>query len=170
MSTLIHDVRVEQGIARQSLADKLGVSVSAVQQYERSESTGSIRVKTLKKVLGALGASYEPSVDRTPPGLRREEALNLALHREIAKKLIDTPDEVRTVARRNIPKIRQNVSGAGPVGLVNEWEQLISGPVNVLLSAMLDESRHGSELRQNTPFAGVLSQDERLSVIRGSRA
>lgn len=164
---MIKDHRMASKITLRGLGTRLGVTAAAVQQYERAEQAGTIKLKTLERVLVALDLRYTPEVERIPPGQRREEAVNLALHKEVAKRLIDSPDAVRQVARANLPKIRANVTGHGPAGLIREWEKLLSTSTNVLVSAMLDESRHGSELRQNTPFAGVVPQEVRLRVIAG---
>ncbi len=45
--------------------------------------------------------------------------------------------------------------------------ELISGPFARMESASLADSESGRELRALNPFTGVLTQKERLAVIRG---
>ena len=171
MTNFIRTTRTQEGLTLSALGVRLGVTAGAVSQYEASEAAGTIRVSTLTRVLAAMGAHYLPTVtmQAEPPKKRREVQLNLAMHRAIAKKLLDRPQETTARALTNIPKIRANVRGPRPESLVDEWETLLRGPIGPLLSAMLDESSHGIDLRQNTPFAGTLTQDERLAIIAGPR-
>lgn len=171
MNSYIRDIRRHQGITLRELGARLGVTAGAVSQYEASELAGAIQVSTLTRVLGAMDAVYHPAVTMraAQPQKRREVQLNLLLHRAIAKKLLDSPKLITERALINIPKIRMNVRGPRPEALVDEWESLLRGPIGPLMSALLDESDHGIDLRQNSPFAGALSQDERMAVIKGPR-
>jgi len=171
MTTFIRDVRKQQGLSLRELGERLGVTPGAVSQYESSEAAETIRIATLVRALTAMGASYRPAVSiaTSKPEDRREVRLNLALHRAVAKKLLEDPDAVTSIAIRNVPKIRANVFGRRPESLVDEWESLLHGPTGPLIAALLDESEHGIDLRQNSPFAGALTTEERLSVIAGPR-
>jgi transcriptional regulator with XRE-family HTH domain len=55
MSDLIRTARRSQGLSGRELADRLGITVGAVSQMERSEREGRIQLATLRKALGALG-------------------------------------------------------------------------------------------------------------------
>ena len=46
-----------------------------------------------------------------------------------------------------------------------EWERLLEGPLTELLTALTSPSPRSRELRQNNPFAGVLSEEERRRVL-----
>ena len=66
MSDLIRTTRDELGLTGADLADRLGVTVGAVSQMERSEREGSIKLATLDRALGALGRRL--SIDAAPAG------------------------------------------------------------------------------------------------------
>jgi hypothetical protein len=53
--------------------------------------------------------------------------------------------------------------------LFREWEVLLDRPPSELVQALIDPSSWGRELRQVTPFAGVLSAEERTEVYRSFR-
>jgi len=53
--------------------------------------------------------------------------------------------------------------------LFHEWEVLLDRPVPHLLSALIDPSPRGRELRQVTPFAGVLTAKERTEAYKSFR-
>jgi hypothetical protein len=48
---------------------------------------------------------------------------------------------------------------------MREWERLLEGPLTELLTALTSPSPRSRELRQNNPFAGVLSEEERRRVL-----
>ncbi|WP_313544175.1 helix-turn-helix domain-containing protein [Leifsonia aquatica] len=55
MSDLIRSARASLGVTGRQLADRLGVTVGAVSQMERSEREGRIQLDTLRRALNALG-------------------------------------------------------------------------------------------------------------------
>lgn len=55
MSDLIRTTRDELGLTGAQLADRLGVSIGAVSQMERSEREGRIKLETLQRALDAMG-------------------------------------------------------------------------------------------------------------------
>ncbi|MEE9405203.1 MAG: hypothetical protein V3V20_09940 [Algisphaera sp.] len=48
---------------------------------------------------------------------------------------------------------------------VNRWEQLLAGPWIAIEKVLTQDDESQRELRQNSPFAGVLSARERWAVI-----
>ena len=49
---------------------------------------------------------------------------------------------------------------------LQQWADLIDGPVEDLLEALTSRSPRSRELRQNSPFAGVLTDEERQTTMR----
>ena len=98
-------------------------------------------------------------------GLKRDQVRNLWLHQAVAGKLVMRPTNVIAHARRNLTTLRQQ----HPYGRVAEqfdtWERLLHGPIQELLSVLGSSSPHAIELRQNSPFAGVLTEHERTQVL-----
>jgi hypothetical protein len=48
---------------------------------------------------------------------------------------------------------------------IKEWMRLARWPIGELIEVMLGENNEAKEMRQNSPFAGVLTQAERLEAI-----
>lgn len=48
--------------------------------------------------------------------------------------------------------------------LLDEWERILEGTTDQIVARMLDPSEHGRDLRQVTPFAGVLSPAQRTTA------
>jgi hypothetical protein len=88
----------------------------------------------------------------------------LALHAAIVSKLIDDPERLLAIARRNLG--RDYKSGtAHDLPYSREWESLIAQRLPTLIEAMLDPSDHGITLLLHS-FTGVLNQDEVRAIKR----
>lgn len=95
--------------------------------------------------------------------------LSLALHRAIACRLVDDPDRVVGKARANLALLRRVHADGSVDRWLDEWEALLDGPRDRLLAVLLDPGQHARDLRQSTPFAGVLPPAERWAAIRATR-
>jgi excisionase family DNA binding protein len=104
-----------------------------------------------------------------PAGLTRDQQRSLWLHRAVAGKLALDPGRVRGRARRNLGRMR----AAHPRGRVRDdfdtWEALLDGPLDRLFEVLASTSPQAVELRQNTPFAGVLTEKERARALGAFR-
>lgn len=102
--------------------------------------------------------------------LTRDQQRSLWLHRVVAGKVALDPARTVSLARRNLSRLRSQ----HPVGAVtadfDDWEALLDGPVHVLLATLVSPSRRAVELRQNSPFAGVLTQRERAKALAAFRS
>lgn len=86
----------------------------------------------------------------------------LAFHEAVARDLdADTVQSaLKTLWRlRNEKRIDERYAEA--------WEELLSGNPPQIRAAIVEDSERGRDLRQNSPFAGVLSEVERREAIRG---
>lgn len=102
--------------------------------------------------------------------LTRDQQRSLWLHRVVAGKVALDPERTVSIARRNLSHLRSQ----HPVGPVtadfDEWDALLAGPVETLLATLVLPSPHAVELRQNSPFAGVLTERERSKALAAFRA
>jgi hypothetical protein len=94
-------------------------------------------------------------------GHDRARARSLAYHRALATQLRkEMVDEARHVLSRWRQDRRIDPRYA------DRWESLLDRPLPELRQALVDESQDGDDLRQNSPFAGLLSEPERLRIVR----
>jgi len=97
--------------------------------------------------------------------LNRDQLRSLLLAFAVAGKVVADPERTVAEARRNL----RNLMAHAPRGSANiwleEWERLLEGSLPDLLEALTSRSPRSRELRQNSPFAGVLSNEERLRVL-----
>ncbi|MGI8414496.1 MAG: hypothetical protein ACR2LV_11995 [Solirubrobacteraceae bacterium] len=91
----------------------------------------------------------------------RARARSLAYHRAVARRLRKPiVEEARHVRFRWRDQGRINECYA------DRWEELLNQPLPEIRRALVDESQDNDDLRQNSPFAGLLSEPERLRIVR----
>jgi len=99
--------------------------------------------------------------------LTREDARSLVYHEAVAEKLRRDTDAVLQRARRHLDRMQVESPGAGP--LLRHWERWLSQPVVELIANMLDIGLLARDMRQVSPFVGVLTPAERVAAIRRFR-
>lgn len=160
--------RIARGVGVRELARRLNVTPGAITYIERTDASGSIRVETLSKALKVLGTSVDEELPKivTTRLERREDRVALELHRAIAKKLIDDHEGILATVPANLRRLEQRVQGDAMHLVLQRWEQLTSSQtLGPLIDAMLGDSSLSRTMRQTSPFAGVLSEAERLEAI-----
>lgn len=102
--------------------------------------------------------------------MTRDQTRSLLLAHAIAGRVVDDPEGTRALARENVRRMRAaGARGSARVWLT-EWEALLDGPLVELLTTLTSPAPHSRELRQNNPFAGVLTDAERRRVLAAARA
>ena len=97
--------------------------------------------------------------------LTRDQLRSLWLSHAIAGRVVRDPERSLALARRNLDKmLASSARGAARVWL-DEWSDLLGGPIEDVLEALTSRSPRSRELRQNSPFAGVLGERERREVL-----
>lgn len=95
---------------------------------------------------------------------REIDARSLEIHRLIAAKLRRHPDLFRKV-RDNIARFRVIVA-PGSQGYIEAWAELVGAGMEVALAVATEDSEYGREMRQSSPFGGVLTHQERFAFLR----
>jgi transcriptional regulator with XRE-family HTH domain len=154
----IRTLRRRAHATQAALARAGGTSQPTVAAYEAGRKSPTF--DTVQRIANAVG--LEPTVTFFPK-MTREERRSLALHGAIADKLQAEPDAVLAAARRNLATMRRH---AGARQLLNEWRVALARPIPALVDLMIAVDPWSRELRHVTPFAGVLSPEERVAVYR----
>lgn len=157
--SVIRDLRRLAGMTQAELATRAGTSQPTVAAYEAGSKSPTLR--TLERLAAAVGRSV--AISFVAP-LTREDRRSLHLHRAIADTLLREPDMVLDRARHNLERMRSQHPGAEP--LRQEWDRVLRLRIEGIVEVMVDPCMHARDLRQVTPFAGVLSPSERTRVYR----
>ncbi len=64
-----------------------------------------------------------------------------------------------------LDRVADNSSRIANQRIRQEWLSLVNMPWPELRSVLLDPSERGKQLRQNAPFGGILTEDERMSFF-----
>ena len=97
---------------------------------------------------------------------RTHDAVGLEIGRRIAGGLPQHPEWIE-LARSNLARWSRLNSGApGLLGCYAEWQQILQRPMEQIVAILTAESDEGQRLRQNSPFAGVLSPREVWQIKR----
>lgn len=105
-------------------------------------------------------------VDALTPArtLRREALRSLWLHRAVAGKFVADPPAAIALARRNLRRFRE-IQPRAAVWL-DAWDRLLDAGPESILEVLTSTTSAAIDLRQNTPFAGILSEAERQTILR----
>jgi len=94
-------------------------------------------------------------------GHERIDQRSLALHRAVAEKLRTTPALV-AIARENLERWAATAGRSSPY--LDEWSRILDLPLEDMLRLIEDEGQRMTDLRQSSPFAGVLDPKERWAI------
>jgi hypothetical protein len=105
---------------------------------------------------------------RVPPlprqsreGHDRARARGLAYHRVIARRL---RRPMVQEARHTLLRWREQ--GRIDPRYAEQWDELLERPIPEIRRALISEDQVGDNLRQNSPFAGMLSEPERQRTLQ----
>lgn len=99
------------------------------------------------------------------PGLTRDQLSALWLHAAVAARLVQDPDAVLTKAAGNLKLLRRVHQGGVAETWLDRWRAVLDAGVEAVLEVLTSRAPHALELRQDSPFAGVLPEAERRTVL-----
>jgi len=96
------------------------------------------------------------------------EARSLAMHAVIARKIERNPKLIE-IARRNMERWSAKQEGAGPAW-IEEWRGILNQQWQDIAALITDPGENATRLRQSSPFAGILTNQERWRIYETFRA
>jgi len=124
--------------------------------------------EALKRRREAAAKAGDAGIDRkgrrTSDGHRTAERRALAYHRLIAGRL----------DRGMVEEAKERIERLAADGHLHpryaeDWRALLARPVDEIAAAISADTQEGNDLRQNSPFAGVLNEQERWRIIETVR-
>lgn len=155
-------LRSHANITQQALAVRAGTSQPTIAQYESGSKSPT--VATLKKLAASLGLEL---VVTYAPQLTREDQRSLTYHRAVADVLKRDPVSAIGRAKGTLAKMSQGQPWAK--ALFDRWRSWMDLPVEELISKMIDPGMMAREMRQVTPFAGLLTPKDRVRILKRFR-
>lgn len=165
IAEVLRDVRLRNGLSVRGLARVAGVSPATVDRLEHRRVSPT---RSVDQILASVGCRLVVTAERiAEPPLTREDRRSLAFHRAVAQRFLADPGSVRTKARRNLATMRAAHEDGRSQVYFDRWEDVLDGSDADLVSLLLSTADDARSMRQVTPFAGVLSPDERRAVFSG---
>ena len=90
---------------------------------------------------------------------------SLAFHRVIARRLVRDP----AVLERARERVKLWLAQTPDRPFARQWEKVLAGNTESVASFLISRSEPAEELRQSSPFAGVLDARERWRIWRETR-
>ena len=87
---------------------------------------------------------------------------SLAFHREVARRLLENPAVLERARRR----VQEWLNQIPERPYVRAWDKILAGTPESVADFLVDRSELAVELRQSSPFAGVLDARERWTIWR----
>lgn len=110
------------------------------------------------------------AVRMTEPSITREQAQSLWLHRALLGALMADPHGVLQTAQENIFRWKTMHRPDGmSVRYLDQWQRVIDDGIDTVANVLTGLDARSCELRQNSPFAGILPDDERRRVLTSFR-
>ena len=94
-------------------------------------------------------------------GHQRIDARSLAMHRAIAEKLrADT--SLLAIAHDNLDRWSKARGRSQPYW--DAWREILQRPLEEMLAIMVEDCERMTAMRQSSPFAGILTPQERWAI------
>jgi len=159
---LVRLLRSQTGVTQTTLATLAGTSQPTIASYESGAKSPNLA--TLQRLAASLG--LELIVNFTPT-MTREDHRSLAYHRAVAERLRLSSSPAIERAKRVLAKMIKIHPSAR--ALFDRWNVWLDLPVDDLVSKILDPGVMARDMRQVTPFAGLLEARERVQVLKRFR-
>lgn len=160
---------LETGTTQTTLARISGVHQPSISQFLSGKV--DLSDEQLDRLLSCMG--YRLEVVRRPvrPELTRSELRSWMLHRRLSGLL--TPSTFRDwlpTIERNVKRQRDGVRGEPHLRNVQRWDSLVGeGDVLGMHRFMTGLDRDSIEMREVSPFSGLLPDQDRLEVLNELR-
>lgn len=160
---------VQTGTTQTTLSRISGVHQPSISQFLSHKIDFSD--EHLDRLLSCMGFQLEVIRRPVAPDLTRSERRSWMLHRRLSSHLTRRTFELwRPRLIKNLARVRDGVQGLVHQGNLDRWSDLIiSGDIVGLHTAMTGLDRRSIEMREVSPFSGLLSNEERLEVLHELR-
>jgi len=100
--------------------------------------------------------------------LSKHEKISLALHLLVKERALSSPNEVILTAKNNLKK--WNKSNEAKTVWMREWEDILSEGINSILPILDGVDERSVLLRSSSPFTGIISQKERMEILKNAKS
>lgn len=157
---ILQRLKSASGFSQRELARRAHMSNASLVAYAKGRQDPGLT--TLERLAEAADCDL---VVEVRPRLSQSERRTLAFHRAVAEKIEKNPSAVIEIAKRCLDGLRNRDVDGHSAPYFDAWQFLLDGPVADLLRVMTSTDAVARDLRQASPFSGILTDDERLDVL-----
>lgn len=168
-SEVLREQLRHSGLTQQQLSDLTGVSQGRISSYVNGRE--SLTDDMLERLLSPMGVNVRHSWIVTPVQHTRSERLSWKLHLRISELLTgETFQSWQPRLFSNIDKQRRSNRGPENQRRIDQWEQLVQdGDLQGIRRSLTDPGPEGIRMREVSPFAGLLPQEDRSRILDEER-
>lgn len=157
------------GLTQQQLSDLTGVSQGRISSYINGRE--SLTDDMLERLLSPMGVNARHSWIVNPVQHTRSERLSWKFHLRISELLTsETFQSWQPKLLSNIEKQRRSNRGPENQRRIDHWEQLVQdGDLQGIRRSLTDPGFEGIRMREVSPFAGLLPQEDRSRILTEDR-
>ena len=168
---ILRRLRRESGLSQRAFAEIAGTSGPTVAAYESGAKEP--RLSTLDRL--AASADYRVEVRLVPSGRgaaqrARRERRSLAVAAATAAAVERDFERAHRLAVKNLNRSEKVVGDNVAKEWIDEWRTVLDRGSKAVRSTLLDPTAHGHDMRQMTPFAGLLTEAERNAALAAADA
>ena len=166
---VIKAARRRRRLTQRQMAAAAGVPQSVIARYEAGAVSPSL--ERLTSLLEAIGLDLSVAIKARQPRPQRPhahqlaEARSLGYHRLIAEKVRSDHGLVARARDRVDGWLSGRLPFAGDHEYAKAWEAVLGRSPAQVIKVLTAGDERSRELRQNTPFAGVLTPEEITGVL-----
>lgn len=162
---ILREVMRETRVTQSELSRISGVRQPSLSQYLSGRAPMSDNM--LDRLLSCMGYRLEIARRPVKQELGRSPERSWKLHRQLAMHLTpETFNEWRPTMLRNLSRLRENTRGQPHLRNLDRWQCLIEdGDVSSLRRVMTGLDTGSVQMREVSPMAGLLRQEERSEVL-----
>lgn len=164
LAPLVRQLRSELGLSQRAFGERVGTSGPTVAAYEGG--TKEPRWSTVQRMADVAGVAVDVTVRPGPADARRERRnrRRRALAAAAAAAIeADWPTAAR-LAEENLERMRVDAPPSAR-RWIDAWTELVGrGPLPVRRQLLADGDE-ADDLRQMSPFAGILSESEHRTAL-----
>ena len=168
---ILRRLRTESGLSQRAFAQVAGTSGPTVAAYETG--TKEPRLSTLDRLAASAGYRLELRLVPTGRGAAqraRRERRSLAVAAATAAAVERDFSAARRLAATNLRRAGEVVGDNDAQQWIAEWHTVLERGPKAVRATLLDPTPHGHDMRQMTPFAGLLTEDARHAALAAADA
>lgn len=167
LSEKLRMARLERGLSQAEVAHRAETSQSQIARIESGRQDPGLR--TWERVFRTVGLELTTTLtpegaDREPNPHRVHELRSLVLHAIIAEKARTDP-RIIARARERVANWERDGGPTHPPWTAH-WRDLLDMDDELIIAALARDDELMRDMRQSSPFAGAVTDAERLGVIR----